>query len=340
MFLIALIIALLIEQLLPLPTQQVVIEPLRGLAARLAERLNGGRVGDGWLAWALAVLPAVALTAVVGHFLAETHGLLGLVFMVAALYLTLDAHSQNQMFSDIHLALLRGEIERARALLGEWRQECIEDEDKQEIACLAIEHALTALHRNVFGLLFWFAVLGPAGAVMYRLARFFEDEWGRRQDEGYDHFGQCARQAFEIIDWIPLRLTALSFAVAGNFEDAILCWRTQAARWPERELGILVASGAGALGVRLGGTETAAETVTSVPGTDEDEDEDMDEEPSVPGEEQASSSAAGAIDRPEVGVGARAGIDNMQNTVGLARRALFVYLLVLALAALAGRVGS
>jgi cobalamin biosynthesis protein CobD/CbiB len=51
---------------------------------------------------------------------------------------------------------------------------------------------------------------------------------------------------------MPIRVTAASFAVVGDFEGAAHCWRTQAVSWPEAGSGILLASGAGALGVRLG----------------------------------------------------------------------------------------
>ena len=59
-------------------------------------------------------------------------------------------------------------------------------------------------------------------------------------------------QACHVLEWLPVRLTAMTFAIVGDFEDAIHCWRTQAAGWPDPESGILLASGAGALGVRLG----------------------------------------------------------------------------------------
>jgi len=69
---------------------------------------------------------------------------------------------------------------------------------------------------------------------------------------GQGEFGSFARQAFYWLEWLPIRLTAATFAIVGDFEDTVYCWRTQAASWPDSEAGILLASGAGALGVRLG----------------------------------------------------------------------------------------
>jgi hypothetical protein len=88
--------------------------------------------------------------------------------------------------------------------------------------------------------------------LFYRLAHGMDELWGGRSEIEFGEFGAFSRQAFDLIDWLPVRVTAASFAVVGDFEDAVHCWRTQAVRWPEAGSGILLASGAGALGVRLG----------------------------------------------------------------------------------------
>jgi adenosylcobinamide-phosphate synthase len=61
-----------------------------------------------------------------------------------------------------------------------------------------------------------------------------------------------AQRAFHVLNWLPARLTGLTYAIAGNFEDATFCWRTQADSWPEPEDGVVLAAGAGAMGIRLG----------------------------------------------------------------------------------------
>ena len=94
-----------------------------------------------------------------------------------------------------------------------------------------------------------------------------------------------------------MRLTAAAFAVVGDFEDAIYCWRTQAAAWRDPLAGIVLAAGAGAMGVRLG-----------MPIAD---------------------TAGGAEARPELGLGESAETPCLDSTVGLLWRALVLWVFVL-----------
>lgn len=57
------------------------------------------------------------------------------------------------------------------------------------------------------------------------------DSWRHRAIVGDHEFFKFSQQVFGIIDWLPLRATAAAFAVVGDFEDAIYCWRTQASQW-------------------------------------------------------------------------------------------------------------
>ncbi|MCV2217927.1 CobD/CbiB family protein [Thauera sp. Sel9] len=308
MTLFALIIALLIEQIRPIPVDRWVIQPLRSLSGSLLERFGDGQGGHRRLVWVGVVVLGTLLTAVLHYLLWELHPVFAFAFNVVVLLLAMGFRHENRFFSEIHLALRMGELDRARALLADWRGRDCGGADASEVARLAIEQALVSTHRSLFGVAFWFVILpGPSGAVMYRLARFFVDEWARGAQAASDDSGRFARRGFELIDWLPARLTAASFSVVGDFEGAIYCWRTQAVLWPDKSSAILLASGAGALGVRLG----------------------------MPVHE-----SGGIVDRPELGQGDEASADYMQSTVGLIWRALLVCLFLLVLVGLAGWVGG
>ena len=296
MSLFSIIIALLLEQFQPLSQQRHVREPLIRYASFLEERFNDGRRDHGAIAWLLALLPPFLLMLALQIYLSHQYPPLGLLLNVAVLYLTMGFRQVSHFFTDIHLALRMGELDRARALLGEWRGHATDRLSSHEVARLAIEEALLATHRHVFAPLLCFILLGPAGAMFYRLAMFFNSQWGSAE---FGPFGEMARRAFAVLDWLPLRCSAAGFAMVGNFEDAIYCWRTQADRWPDRSSGILLASGAGAIGVKLG--------------------------------EPVQERAGVLRERPGLGVGEEADADFMQSTIGLVWRTLVLGILLLAL---------
>lgn len=307
MAILSLIAVLLLEQIKPLPERQVIARPLARYAGFFESRFNDGQSRHGAIAWLLAVVPVVVAVAAIYYALYSLHPLLALAWNIVVLYLTMGFRQFSHFFTDIHLALRMGDVERARELLGLWRGRSAERLAPGEIARVAIEDAIIASHRHVFAVIVAFVLLpGPSGAVLYRLAEYLNRSWGQREAGEPDTFGAFARQAFEVIDWLPQRVTAVAFAVVGDFEDAIYCWRTQASRWPQNGEGILLASAAGALGVRLG----------------------------MPIVEY------GEIDvRPELGLGEEADVDFMQSGIGLVWRTLVLCLLLLTLLAVASWVG-
>ncbi len=304
MTLLAIVFALLIEQLRPLRVGWL-NDGLDAWAEYLDRRFNAGERRHGIAAWLVgAALPSVLVLAV--WLLAwQLAWLLALLLGIGVLYLTVGFRQFSHHFTDIHVALREGEVRQARQLLAAWTGLDTERLSSAEVARLAIERALLASYHHVFGPLFWFMVLGPAGAVLYRLAMHFDAAWrGRDAEDG--RFGEFAHQAFAVIDWLPVRVTAASFAIVGDFEDAVYCWRTQAGQWPVEADGILLASGAGALGVRLGMPVGSGEAM---------------------------------LDRPELGTGDDADPDFMQSAIGLVWRTLVMALLLLALLGVASWVG-
>lgn len=303
MTLFSIVLALILEQFKPLAQQRFVLAPLTRFACFLEDRFNDGKPGHGKIAWLVATGPGVALVLLLQILLAWLQPLLALVLAIAVLYVTMGFRQFSHYFTDIHLALRMGELARARMLIGEWRGRSGDRLSSQEVARLAIEQALIDSHRYVFAPLLGFVLLGPAGALLYRLTLFFGTRWGQ---SNFGAFGEFSRRALFFVDWLPLRVSAASFAVVGDFEDALFCWRTQATSWPDASTGILLASGAGALGVRLG-----------LPLTD----------------------LNGGAERPELGLGEDADVDFMQSMIGLVWRTLVLCLLLLALFWVASWVG-
>ncbi len=323
MTLLAAILALVIEQFRPLPIQRWVNEPLKHFFGFLDRQFNDGKYQHGIVAWVVGVALPTVLVAVAYMMLARNYPLLAVAFTVFVLYLTMGFRQFSHHFTDIQAALRAGEIGRARNLLAEWRGITNDRLSSNEVARLALEQALLASHRHVLAPLICVAFLGPAGAVLYRLALFAQTYWKEYADDSANtapRFGQFSQRAQYVIDWLPVRISATGFAVTGDFEDAIFCWRTQASGWKEPESGILLASGAGALGVRLG--------LPIHDGIYEGT-----------GHEGTGQGGLGVQDRPELGLGDDADADFMQSAIGLVWRTLLLCLLVMALMWVASWVG-
>jgi len=295
----------LLEQVRALPTPNPVFGVLRRYVRLVESVCNAGRFHHGVAAWFAAVVPAVAVAGLVGAYLEHRAPPLAWLWNVGVLYLTMGFRQFSHHFTQIQEALRSGDLDRARAVLARWRGSGADDFGPTDLARVAIERGLIAAHRHVFGVVAFFVVLGPGGAVLYRLATLLRENWGRRTSPEDVQFGRFARLAFEVLDWLPARVTAVCFAVVGDFEDAVYCWRTQARHWPESDHGIVLAAGAGALGVRLG---------SALPGVEEPQ-------------------------RPDIGTGEEADAELMTSAVGLVWRALVLWLFLVLLVTVATWVG-
>ena len=188
--------------------------------------------------------------------------MLALLFDVAVLYVTLGFRQFSHYFTDLREALDNGDDDEVRRLLAEWLHLDASELPHTEVLRHVVEHALLAAHRHVFGVFFWFIVcsalgLGPAGAVLYRMAEFVSRYWAYRlralDAPDNDRLLEVSRRVFGLIDLVPARLTAFGFAVVGNFEEAVNGWRRDARLWQQPNEGIILAAAAGAVGVQLGG---------------------------------------------------------------------------------------
>jgi cobalamin biosynthesis protein CobD/CbiB len=307
MSLLSLIAVFLIEQLQPLHYRRVVEEPVAAWAGFIESRFDAGEYRHGVIAWCLAVLAPVLLVAALYGALYSISPLLGFLLNVGVLYLILGFRQFSHHYNEIQLALRMDDLPRARQLLNEWQGCPADGLGSQDIARLSIEAGLVAAHRHVFAVILCFVLLpGPSGALLYRLALLVRDRWRAKNSVERNDFATFSSQVFGIIDWLPARATAITFAIVGDFEDALYCWRTQAGQWPDRNLGIVLASGAGALGVQLG-------------------------LPLADGIEVSEGA--------ELGLGDPADVDFMQSAVGFVWRATVFWALLLFLLGLASLAG-
>lgn len=315
MSLLALIFALLLEQVRPVNPKGPLYAAFDRYADLVARNFNAGRRVHGVLGWMAATLPWVILAEVGFYLLREAGFLFGLLWSVGVLYLVMGLRQFSHHFTAVQLALREGRIDDAREELARWTGRDTRELAQPEIHRIAIETGLGDSHRHVFGVVAWYVFLpavlgsllpgplgallsGPGGAVLYRLSSALNDRWGSRREADFTAFGGFTADAFRVLDWAPVRLTGLSFAIVGDFEDAVYCWRSQAAAWFDPEQGIVLSSGAGALGVRLG---------------------------------EAVHESGQLVFRPELGLGDEPDLEHLNSAVGLIWRALVLWVVLIAL---------
>lgn len=222
------------------------------MAAAIETRLNGDRRRSGVLAWALAVLPLTGATALLAVAAQRVSPLLSAAVSAAVLYLAIGHRSLHEHARPVADALEAGRLDEARAAVGRMVSRDTAALDPSQVAGAATESVLENGNDAVFGALFWFVVLGAPGAVLYRLANTLDAMWGYRTPR-FERFGWAAARLDDALNWLPARLTALTYAVLGQTRRAWRCWRVQAPQWDSPNAGPVMAAGAGAIGTRLGG---------------------------------------------------------------------------------------
>ena len=296
MNLLALLVSLLAQHAWPPALRPPLLRFYGRMCLSAAKRLDAGDRNSGIVAW-LALMAGVLVPAALVTMLASAvHPFVLWLLDIVVLYGTLRFLATVRELAAIEKLLREGAVTDAASRLALWIGESVEADDAGSVARLAAEHALREAHHGVLAPLFWYLVLpGPLGLVMYPLAWRAAQTWEHLVDPAEREFGWFAARAFHVIDWIPQRATAFTFAVVGDFEDAIYCWRSQAAAWLRPEEGVVLASGAGALGVRLG---------------------------------EPIAAAGGLRVRPVLGVGESAREDALASLEGLLWRALALWLVV------------
>lgn len=201
----------------------------------------------GILAWAVLVVPLVFATWWFSQFL-----WLQYLLEVGLLYLALGAQSLGQHARFVALALDRGNLPEARQRVAMMVSRDTDKLDETAVTRATIESVLENGCDAIFGTLFWYLLLGAPGVVLYRLTNTLDAMWGYKNTR-YRHFGWAAARLDDVLNWVPARLTALTYIILGKTQQGWQCWRQQASLWQGVNPGVVMASGAGALHLKLGG---------------------------------------------------------------------------------------
>lgn len=215
-------------------------------AESIEQRYNGGLRRQGLYAVILAIAPIAVAVLLATYVLGQIAGVLAFLFSIAVLYFCVELNRLSGVAQAVVDALDNDKVQDAAAHLKELTGKDTVETTAAGVAHATVEAVLKQANTLVLAPVFWFLVLGPFGAILHRLASTLDRLWGHRTSR-FAEFGWAAARFDDILNWVPARITALSYAVMGSFEDALRCWRRQAGMWSDLSSGPLLASGLGAL---------------------------------------------------------------------------------------------
>jgi adenosylcobinamide-phosphate synthase len=179
------------------------------------------------------------------------------VVLGLATFVALGGTSLARLGNEMAALLSAGEIDGARALLPSL---CGRDPsvlDRAGLTRAAVESIAENTSDAQVAPLLWAAVAGVPGVLVYRGANTLDAMIGNRSPR-YRRFGWAAARLDDVLNYVPARVAGALVAlcapvVGGSPLAAVRAWRRDAARHPSPNAGVVEASFAGALGIRLGG---------------------------------------------------------------------------------------
>ena len=191
------------------------------------------------------------------------------VLTAAATWAVLGGTSLRRDASTIGESLAAGDLAAARERLPHLCGRDPRGLGADQIARAVVESVAENTSDAVVAPLFWGAVAGIPGLLAYRASNTLDAMVGYRNAK-YRNFGWASARLDDVLNWVPARFTgavtvAAAPVVGGSPVKALSVLRQDGGNHPSPNAGRCEASAAGALGLRLGGTNTYGDIVEHRP---------------------------------------------------------------------------
>ena len=239
------------------------------LAVRVEKRFNSQNTAfsqrmAGLCCWLLLVVPPVLIVIFIDFLLFQYSIAFSAIWHIAVLYWAVGWRSMCDHIRPVAAALANGDLVKARLRISYLVSRDTQDLDADQVLAAGLETTLENSSDALFSSLFWYAVAGPGGVVLQRLANTLDAMWGYRNPR-YRYFGWWAARSDDVCNFVPAQLTALGFSLLSFSAQPWICWVKQGWFWKSINAGSVMASGAAALGLRLGGAASYHGAVSNRP---------------------------------------------------------------------------
>lgn len=233
----------------------------RGYYTWLENRLSSLSLWQGPLGVLIVLLPVLLLLAVISSLLYSVSPALDFVLACVVLLYSLGPADLGQQVSRYLEALAEGDRQAAALAHAGFHNSRWDHYGRLGATLTSL---LEQANCRLLAVLFWFVILGPVGALLYRLTA----ELHRHYHEVHGNFAGAVGDLYNLLNWPATRLTALGFALAGNLVDALEGWRRHESRSLAVNEAVLAESGLGALQFRQvygGDGDDADSSETAIP---------------------------------------------------------------------------
>lgn len=205
-------------------------------------QMKNTRVPEGPVTLIAVLAPVVILAWILAALLSGVWILFAFAFSVFVLSMSLGPHDPLRLTQEYLAALENNDLEAARInaelMLGN------EPGDNQVSTAQDVKEKLfIKLVTNILGVFFWFIILGPVGAVLFRANCLLKNRYEGVQNRFADSINDLHR----ILIWIPARLAVIGFAVTGSFVHTLDSLNHFSDLWKMDSEKLLIECGLGAL---------------------------------------------------------------------------------------------
>ncbi len=247
MLLITLILVLILERYLQIGTALYRFNWFASYRHKLQHHGEKWSIWQGIGAVLLILVPLLVLLWLLQWMLSGVwYGFLDFLLGVLVLLYCLGPQNLRAQLSDYFEAWEREDAEAAY-LYAQRFFECEMPRNATELQRAVTEAVVWQASPRLFGVIFWFMVLGPVGALLYRgTVLLSHSAVETEKDTG---LLEAAITLQKILDWIPVRLLSLAYVLTGQFVESFQAWRKYALDFKASSRDILVDCGLKALAV-------------------------------------------------------------------------------------------